>query len=190
MNSNNLKLNTHKTEVMPVDCLSRLESVDSECANIGESSVPFKMSVKCLGVHLDRTLSMQQHISNISRASFLDHRHVASVRLYLSQSAATRRVASVRLYLSQSAATRRVASVRLYLSQSAATRRVASVRLYLSQSAATRRVASVRLYLSQSAAARRVASVRLYLSQSAAVRRVASVRLYLSQSALGQIQPD
>ena len=120
MISNNLKLNTHKTEVMPVDSASRLESVNSECANIGESSVPFKMSVKSLGVHLDRTLSVQQHISSISRASFLDHRRVASVRLYLSQSSAVRRVASVRLYLSQSAAVRRVASVRLYLSQSAA----------------------------------------------------------------------
>ena len=134
MNSNNLKLNTDKTEVMPVDCTSRLKSVDSECANIGGNTVPFKTSVKCLGVHVDRTLSVQQHISSISRASFLDHRRVASVRLYLSQSAAVRRVASVRLYLSQSAAVRRVASV-LYLSQSAAVRRVASVRLYLSQSA-------------------------------------------------------
>ena len=111
MNSNNLKLNTHKTEVMPVDSASRLESVDRQCANIGKSSVPFKTSVKCLGVHLDRTLSVQQHISSISRASFLDHRRVASVRLYLSQSAAARRVASVRLYLSQSAAVKRVASV-------------------------------------------------------------------------------
>ena len=95
MNSNNLKFNTHKTEAMPVDSTSRLESVDSECASIGESSVPFKASVKCLGVHLDRTLSMQQHVSSISRASFLDHRRVASVRLYLSQSAAARLVAAM-----------------------------------------------------------------------------------------------
>ena len=95
MNSNNLKLNTDKTEVMPVDCTSRLKSVDSECANIGGNTVPFKTSVKCLGVHVDRTLSVQQHISSISRASFLDHRRVASVRLYLSQSAAVRCIASI-----------------------------------------------------------------------------------------------
>ena len=111
MNSNNLKLNTDKTEVMPVDSTSRLKSVDSECANIGGNTVPFKMSAKCLGVHLDITLSVhlditlsvhlditlsvQQHISSISRASFLDHRRVASVRLYLSQSAAVRRIASI-----------------------------------------------------------------------------------------------
>ena len=33
MNSNKLKLNTDKTEVMPVGSASRLESVGSECAN-------------------------------------------------------------------------------------------------------------------------------------------------------------
>ena len=32
MNSNKLKLNTDKTEVMPVGSASCLESVDSECA--------------------------------------------------------------------------------------------------------------------------------------------------------------
>ena len=63
MNSNKLKLNTDKTEVMPAGSACHLESVDSECANIGGKSVPFKTSVKYLGVHLDRTLSMQQHIS-------------------------------------------------------------------------------------------------------------------------------
>ena len=57
MNSNTLKLNTDKTEVMPVGSASCLESVDSECANIGGNSVPFKTSVKYLGVQLDRMLS-------------------------------------------------------------------------------------------------------------------------------------
>ena len=38
MNSNKLKLNTDKTEVMPVGSASCLESVDSECASIGGNS--------------------------------------------------------------------------------------------------------------------------------------------------------
>ena len=71
------------------------ESVDSECANIGGNSVPFKMSVKYLGVHLDRTLSVQKHISSIYCASFLELPRIASIRPYLSQSAATRLVAAM-----------------------------------------------------------------------------------------------
>ena len=65
MNSNNIKLNTGKTKVMPVGSASRLESVDCECANIDGNSVPFKTSVKYLGVHLDKTLTLQQHINSI-----------------------------------------------------------------------------------------------------------------------------
>ena len=95
MNSNKLKLNTDKTEVMPVGSASCLESVDSECANIGGNSVPFKTSVKYLGVHLDKTLSMQKHISSICCASFLELRRIASIRPYLSQSAAARLVAAM-----------------------------------------------------------------------------------------------
>ena len=50
-----------------------------------ENSVPFKTSVKYLGVRLDRTLSVQQHISSICRASFLEVRRIASIRPYLLQ---------------------------------------------------------------------------------------------------------
>ena len=94
MNSNKLKLNTDKTQVMPVGSASCLESVDSECANIGGNSVPFKTSVKYLGVHLDKTLSMQKH-SSICCASFLELRRIASIRPYLSQSATARLVAAI-----------------------------------------------------------------------------------------------
>ena len=49
MSSNKLKLNTDKTEVMPVGSASRHESVDSECANTGGNSVPFKRRLDILG---------------------------------------------------------------------------------------------------------------------------------------------
>ena len=69
--------------------------VESECANIGGNSVPFKMSVKYLGVHLDWTLSMRQQIDNVCRASFLELRRAASIRSYLFQSATARLVAAM-----------------------------------------------------------------------------------------------
>ena len=75
---------------MPVGSASCLESVDSERANTGGNSVPFKTSVKYLGVHHDKTLSVQKHISSICCASFLELRRIASIRPYLSQSAAAR----------------------------------------------------------------------------------------------------
>ena len=95
MSSNKLKLNTDKTEVMPVCSISRVALVESECANISGNSVPFKMSVKYLGVHLDQTLSLRQYIDSVCRTSFLELRRAATIRPYLSQSAAARLVAAM-----------------------------------------------------------------------------------------------
>ena len=94
MNSNKLKLNTDKTEVITVGPAACLESVVSECVNISGNSAPFRTSVKYLGAHLDKTLT-QKHISSISCASFLQLRRIASIRPYLSQSAAARLVAAM-----------------------------------------------------------------------------------------------
>ena len=64
MNSNRLKLNTDKTEVMPVGASSRLRLVDSESANIGGNDIAFKTCIKYLGVRMDQTLSMHDQISS------------------------------------------------------------------------------------------------------------------------------
>ena len=70
MNSNKLKLNTDKTEVMPVGPPSRLGLFDVESANIDGNEIAFKTAVKYLGVKIDQSLSMQNQISSISQASF------------------------------------------------------------------------------------------------------------------------
>ena len=95
MNSNKRKLNTDKTEVMPVGSASRVTLVESECANIGGNSVPFKISVKYLRVHLDQTLSMWQYIDSVCSASILELRQAATIRPYLSQSATARLVTAM-----------------------------------------------------------------------------------------------
>ena len=72
--------------VLPVASTSRLSSVGRvrrhRCKRI-----PFKSSVRNLGVHLDQTLSIQQHISNACRTAYLELRRTASIRPSLTQSA-------------------------------------------------------------------------------------------------------
>ena len=82
-------LNADKTEVMAVGTLSRLSRVDCNSANIGGSNIPFITSVKDLGVRTDQTLSMQDQINSVCRASFLELR-LASIRPYLSERISTR----------------------------------------------------------------------------------------------------
>ena len=72
----------------------RLSSVGRDSADIGGNRIPFKSSVRNLGVHLDQTLSMQQHISSVCRAAYLELRRIASIRPYLTQSETAQLVSS------------------------------------------------------------------------------------------------
>ncbi|MEG7522267.1 MAG: hypothetical protein M3H12_04095, partial [Chromatiales bacterium] len=65
-------LNTDKTEVMTVGAASQLKLVGSESTYIGGSNIPFKTSLRYLGVEIDQTLSMQRQISSVCRACFLE----------------------------------------------------------------------------------------------------------------------
>ena len=82
MYSNNLRLNTEKTEVLSVASTSRLSSVGRDSADIGGKRIPFRSSVRNLGVHLDQTLSTQQHISSVSCAAYLGLRRIDSIRYH------------------------------------------------------------------------------------------------------------
>ena len=86
MQSNKLKLNTEKTEMMLVGSSVRISSVGCESADIGGSCIPFQTTVTYLGVHLDQTLSMKQHISSLCRTTFLALGRIASIRPLLSNS--------------------------------------------------------------------------------------------------------
>ena len=94
MYRNKLKLNAEKTEVLPVASTSRLSSVGRDSVNIGGKRIPFRSSVRNLGVHLDQTLSMQQQFSSVCRAAYLELRRIASIRPYLTQSATAQLVSS------------------------------------------------------------------------------------------------
>ena len=53
MYRNKLKLNAEKTEVLPVASTSRLSLVGRDSVDIGGKRIPFRSSVRNLGVHLD-----------------------------------------------------------------------------------------------------------------------------------------
>ena len=74
MNSNKLMLKTDKTEVMSVGTSSRLSQVDCNSENIGGSNIPFNTSVKYIVVKIDQIFSMQDQISSVCCASFLELR--------------------------------------------------------------------------------------------------------------------
>jgi hypothetical protein len=94
MDSNKLKLNTDKTEVMSVGAAPRLRLIDDSSVNLGGTAIPFQPSVKYLGVKLDQTLSMQDQISSVCRACFFELRRIASIRSYLSKEATMKLVSA------------------------------------------------------------------------------------------------
>ena len=94
MHSNKFKPNAEKTEVLPVASTSRLNSVGRDSVDIGGKRIQFKSLVRNLGVRLDQTLSIQQNSSSVCRAADLELRRIASLRLYLTQSATDQLVSS------------------------------------------------------------------------------------------------
>ena len=95
MQSNKLKLNTEKTEMMLVGSSVRISSVVCESADIGGSCIPFQTTVTYPGVHLDHTPSMKQHISSLCLTTFLALRRIASIRPFLSNSSTEKLAASM-----------------------------------------------------------------------------------------------
>ena len=94
MDSNKLKLNTDKTEVMPIGSPYRLGLIGCDSIDLDGSKVPFQTSVRYLGVTLDQSLSMQDQIGNVCRACYFHLRRIASIRSLLSQDAVIKLVSA------------------------------------------------------------------------------------------------
>ena len=76
-----LKLNDKKTELMIVTSkrTKHLHSLPTSIT-IGNAQVPFKQSVKNLGLTLDCHLTMNAHVTNIARTCYFEQRRLASIR--------------------------------------------------------------------------------------------------------------
>ena len=81
---NMLLLNDNKTELMLVTS-KRTKHVHSlpTSITIGNAQIPFKKSVKNLGLTLDCHLTMNAHVSNIARTCYFELRRLASIRRFL-----------------------------------------------------------------------------------------------------------
>ncbi len=97
MNKNKLKLNEEKTELLVVGNRTRLRQVKKEPLTFGPNAVPFQTSAKYLGVILDATLSMKEHVTSLCRSSYFHLRKTASIRPYLSDESTAQLVSSLTL---------------------------------------------------------------------------------------------
>ena len=85
--ANMLKLND-KTELMLVTSkrTKHLHKLPTSITR-GNAQVPFKKSVKNLGLTLDCNLTMNAHVSNIARTCYFELRRLASIRRFLTSTA-------------------------------------------------------------------------------------------------------
>ena len=79
-----LKLNDNKTELMLVTSkiTKHLHNLPTSIT-IGSAQVPFKQSVKNLGFTLDCHLTMNAHVTNITRTCYIELRRLASISRFL-----------------------------------------------------------------------------------------------------------
>ena len=86
--TNMLKLNDSKTELMLVTSKrsKHLHNLPTSIT-IGNAQIPFKQSVKNLGLTLDCHLTMNAHVSNIARTCYFELRRLASIRRFLTSTA-------------------------------------------------------------------------------------------------------
>ena len=82
------KLNDDKTELMLVTSkrTKHLHNLPTS-VTIGNAQIPFKQSVKNLGLTLDCHLTMNAHVSNIARTCHFELRRLASIRRFLTSTA-------------------------------------------------------------------------------------------------------
>ena len=83
-----LKLSDNKTELMLVISkrTKHLHKLPTSIT-IGNAQIPFKQSVKNLGFTLDGHLTMNAHVSYISRTCYFELRRLASISRFLASTA-------------------------------------------------------------------------------------------------------
>ena len=87
MCSNMLKLNEDKTEVMLFAPKHRVKDLQDCHLTFGGNVVTSSECVKNLGVYFDKTLSMNQQVSSVSKSCFHQIRNIGRIRPYITENA-------------------------------------------------------------------------------------------------------
>jgi hypothetical protein len=85
MDENKLKLNEEKTEFFIAGSKNTLTFLDTVSLNVCGSDVTPTETVKNLGVHLDSSLTMSDHITSICRALNYQLRNIWRIRKYITK---------------------------------------------------------------------------------------------------------
>ena len=88
MNSNMLKMNDGKTEVIPIGTKTNLKKTNICSINISSSHITFSDSVRNLGLFLDQNLTMEKQVNHLCKTLYLQLRRLSKIRSFLSTDAA------------------------------------------------------------------------------------------------------
>lgn len=87
MGKNLLKLNDSKTDVLILASPHDLSHVIDTAIQVGDVSVTSSQSVRNVGILLDQTLSMKQHITHVCKSAFIHLRNIKYLKPYISSDA-------------------------------------------------------------------------------------------------------
>jgi hypothetical protein len=85
MTANKLKLNNDKTEIMlltPKSCKKNFQNISIK---IGQEMIKPTISARNIGVIFDNHLTLNQHVNNVCKATYLQLRNIGSIRRHLNQ---------------------------------------------------------------------------------------------------------
>lgn len=88
MNVNHLKLNDTKTELVVFGTRYFLDRLPPFNIKVGEANIEPVAVVRNLGAHMDRNLTMERHVSEICKSSYMHFRNIGRVRKYITVEAA------------------------------------------------------------------------------------------------------
>ena len=92
MNSNKLKLNREKTEIIMLGTPKQLEKVRLDTVTVGGTQLEITKRARNLGLLMDANMTLVPHVSSLAKSAHYHLRNLACIRKYLNQSTAEKAV--------------------------------------------------------------------------------------------------